>query len=70
MVRLDPEKHEEATGKPGCRTMDFTKRPMMGFVLVDKSGMKTAKQFDYWMGLALEYNKKAKASKKPAKKKK
>lgn len=70
MVRLDPERHEEATGKTGCRTMDFTNRPMKGFVLVEPRGMKTAQQFEYWMGLALEYNKQAKASKKSGKKKK
>ena len=44
--------------------MDFTKRPMKGYVLVDSSGMKTQKDFDYWIELALEFNKKAKSSKK------
>ncbi|PKP07829.1 MAG: RNA methyltransferase, partial [Bacteroidetes bacterium HGW-Bacteroidetes-3] len=47
-----------------CRTMDFTKRPMIGYILVDDTGMRTNKEFDYWIGLALEFNKYAKASKK------
>jgi TfoX/Sxy family transcriptional regulator of competence genes len=67
MVRIDPARHEEAIAKEGCRTMDFTKRPMKGFVLVDASGMKTTRQLDYWMEQALEFNKKAKASKKSQK---
>jgi len=64
MCRIDPDFHEQAVEKTGCRTMDFTKRPMKGYVLVDDSGMKTKKDFEYWIRLALDFNKKAKASKK------
>lgn len=64
MCRIDPEFHNTAIEKTGCRTMDFTKRPMKGYVLVDSSGMKTNQEFDYWMKLALEFNIKAKSSKK------
>jgi hypothetical protein len=32
--------------------------------------MKSQKDFDYWIGLSLEFNKRAKASKKPKSKKK
>jgi len=54
----------EQLGQPGYRTMDFTNRPMSGFIMVDDRGMKSKKDFDHWIDLALEYNKKAKASKK------
>src|ERR1700741_566754 len=64
MCRIDPELHEMAVEKRGCRTMDFTKRPMKGYIMVDDSGMKTQKDFDYWLNLALDFNKKAKSSKK------
>lgn len=64
MCRIDPDVHEAAIEKRGCRTMDFTKRPMRGYVMVDDSGMKTKKEFDYWIDLALEFNKKAKSSRK------
>jgi TfoX/Sxy family transcriptional regulator of competence genes len=67
MCRIDPDLHGQAIKKPGCRTMDFTKRPMKGYVLVDEEGMSSKKDFDYWIGLALEFNKKAKASKKKKK---
>lgn len=65
MCRIDRELHEASVEKTGCRTMDFTNRPMIGYVLIDESGMKSQKDFDYWIGLSLEFNKKAKASKKP-----
>jgi TfoX/Sxy family transcriptional regulator of competence genes len=64
MCRIDPELHEVEIGKTGCRTMDFTNRPMICYVLIDETGMKSRKDFEYWINLALEFNKKAKASKK------
>jgi TfoX/Sxy family transcriptional regulator of competence genes len=67
MCRIDPEIHEEAIEKTGCRTMDFTTKPMKGWVMIDQTGMKSKKDFDYWIGLAIEFNKKAKASKKKRK---
>jgi TfoX/Sxy family transcriptional regulator of competence genes len=64
MCRIDPAIHEMAVERTGARTMDFTNRPMMGYVLIDESGMKSKKDFDYWIDLALEHNPKAKSSKK------
>lgn len=64
MCRIDPDLHESAIKKTSCRTMDFTKRPMRGYVMIDDTGMKTKSDFDYWIGLSLEFNKKAKSSKK------
>ena len=63
MCRIDPKFHETAVEMQGCRTMDFTKRPMKGYVLVDETGMKTNKEFDYWINLSLDFNKFAKSSK-------
>jgi TfoX/Sxy family transcriptional regulator of competence genes len=64
MCRIDPDLHETAISKTGCRTMDFTNRPMKGYVMVDESGLKTQKDFDYWINFALDFNKNAKASRK------
>jgi TfoX/Sxy family transcriptional regulator of competence genes len=64
MCRIDPEIHDEVIKKKGCRTMDFTNRPMKGFIFVDQSGMKTEKEFSYWIKLALDFNESAKPSKK------
>jgi len=64
MCRIDPALHEQAIARRGCRTMDFTNRPMIGYVLVDESGMKSQAEFAHWIELALDFNKRAKASKK------
>jgi hypothetical protein len=64
MRRIDPDVHQEALAKPGCRIMDFTGRPMKGYVMVDDIGMRSKKQFDYWIDLCLDFNKRSKSSKK------
>lgn len=67
MCRIDRSFHETAIEMRGCRTMDFTKRPMIGYVLIDETGMKTNAEFDYWINLCLDFNKFAKASRKKRK---
>lgn len=64
MCRIDRDFHETAIEMPGCRTMDFTKRPMIGYVLIDETGMRTQKDFEFWINQALEFNVKAKSSRK------
>jgi TfoX/Sxy family transcriptional regulator of competence genes len=64
MCRIDPEFHDTAIEMTGCKTMDFTNRPMKGYVLIDDSGMRTQNEFEYWINLALGFNHKAKSSKK------
>lgn len=64
MIRLDPAIMDEVLEKHGCHPMDFTGRPMKGYVFVDIEVVKTKRQLNYWLQLALEYNPKAKASKK------
>ena len=66
MVRIDPARYEEAMEKEGCKPMDFTGKVMKGFVFVDADVLNTKKKLEYWIRLALEYNKIAKASKKSA----
>ena len=67
MVRLDPAKYEEVIEMEGCRPMDFTGKIMKGYVFVDIETLNTKKKLEYWLNLALEYNKIAKASKKKKK---
>ena len=64
MVRLDPAKYDEVMEKEGCKPMDFTGKVMKGFVFVDVDALNTKKKLEYWVKLALDYNKIAKASKK------
>lgn len=64
MARIDPLIFDEALNRKGCREMDFTGKPMRGFVFVGPAGTNAAKDLDRWVRLALGFNKKAKASKK------
>ena len=64
MVRLDPARYDEVLEQEGCRPMDFTGKPMRGYVFVDVSALNTLKKLDYWVQLALDFNAVAKASKK------
>jgi len=64
MARIDPDVYDEAIEKTGCRPMDFTKKPMKGWVFISPEGIDRVKDLEYWIGLALEFNKKAKSSKK------
>ncbi len=64
MIRLDPAIYEEILEKEGCTPMDFTGKVMKGYVFVDADVLNTHKKLDYWVQLALDFNKNAKASKK------
>jgi TfoX/Sxy family transcriptional regulator of competence genes len=68
MARISPEVYDTALTKKGCRPMDFTGKPMKGFVFIAPEGIQKAADLQYWVDLALDFNKEAKAS--PKKKKK
>jgi len=62
MVRLDPDLHQQALGQTDCSEMDFTGRPMKGYVFVDPTGTDNRERLEYWLNLALDFNPKAKSS--------
>lgn len=64
MGRIDPDIYEMALRRKGCRPMDFTGKPMKGFVFVSPKGTSNKKDLEHWVQLALDFNKKAKSSKK------
>jgi TfoX/Sxy family transcriptional regulator of competence genes len=64
MARIDPEIYDEAMAKDGCREMDFTGRPMKGFVFVDPVGYDLDSDLEYWVQRCLEFNPRARSSKK------
>jgi TfoX/Sxy family transcriptional regulator of competence genes len=70
MCRIDPERHEEALSRRGCTTVKMKGRDYIGYVHVTEDGFQSKKDFDYWVALCLDFNKKAKASPKKKKKKK
>ena len=64
MVRIDPEVYNIVIKRKGTRPMKMKGQEYKGFVYISEEGMKSKKDFDYWVGLALDFNKRAKASKK------
>jgi TfoX/Sxy family transcriptional regulator of competence genes len=64
MCRINPDIYESCLEKHGCRPMNFTGKPMKGYVMIEEAGMASQQDFEYWIGLALQFNKKAKSSKK------
>lgn len=64
MVRIDPIFLSEALRRKGARIAKMNGREYKGYVFVNKEGVKSKKDFDYWMKLASDFNKKAKASRK------
>jgi len=68
MARIDPALHDELVEKPGCNIVTMAGRPNRGFLYVEAFAIRNKNDLDYWIGLALEYNPKAKASVKKGKK--
>jgi hypothetical protein len=54
IVRLSPDDAEHALDRPGARPMDFTGRPMRGFVTVGPEGLKGG-ALRSWVGVAVEH---------------
>ena len=49
VVRVGPDKYEESLEEPYARPMDFTKRPMRGYVYVDAPGIVTDEDLRWWL---------------------
>ena len=54
MVRVDPNAYEQLLGEPGAQLMDFTGRPMRGFLFVTGAGLSTPRALEAWIARALE----------------
>ena len=55
MVRLDPEDGDRALSEPGARPMDFTGKPMRGFLFVGPAGLKTDSSLQRWVDRGVAY---------------
>jgi TfoX/Sxy family transcriptional regulator of competence genes len=62
MCRIDPTIHEAAITRKGCRTVVMKGREYKGFVYVTEDGLRAETDFNYWVTLAIAFNKEAKAS--------
>lgn len=64
MLRLGPDLTEQLVEEPGTRPMVHGGKHMKGFIYISPERFKNQKDFDRWINLALEYNPRAKSSKK------
>lgn len=64
MARIGEEASVEAMQREGCHPMDFTGRPMQGYVFVTPDGFDSETDLEYWIHLCVDFNPLAKASKK------
>jgi TfoX/Sxy family transcriptional regulator of competence genes len=55
MLRVGPTRHPELLGRPGARPMDFTGRPMNGFLYIEPSAFGSADQLAGWLSEATAY---------------
>ena len=55
MVRVGPEKYDEALGQKHAQLMDFTGRPMKGFVFVGSEGLASDKDLAAWVQRGVEF---------------
>jgi len=62
MCRIDPVIHEQVIHKNACKTVIMKGREYKGYVYIQEEGLTTKEDVDYWVGLALDFNKKAKAT--------
>ncbi len=63
MARIGPVSYEAALVKPGCKPMDFTGKPMKGYVFVSEEGIDLDSSLEDWIDLSLAFNPLAKSSK-------
>lgn len=68
MIRVDPALHDELLETQDCRTVKMGGRSYKGYLLVAHETLKTKKDWDFWLQLALDFNPRAKASPKRKKK--
>ena len=49
MARVGKENYQDSLSRKHVREMDFTGRPMQGYVYVESQGLKTEEQLVFWL---------------------
>ena len=55
VARVGSENYDKALAKSNVRPMDFTGRPMKGYVYVSPSGLKSKKALNSWLDLCVHF---------------
>lgn len=62
MCRFDPDLQETVAARKGYQLMLMKGRAYKGYCYVTPEGLKTKKDFAYWVSLCLDFNERAKSS--------
>ena len=55
MARVGPMNYERALASPGVREMDFSGRPMRGYVFVDAKHLTSVGDLKHWVGVCADF---------------
>lgn len=55
MLRVGPGAYQKSLKRPHARPMDFTGRPMVGYVYVAASGIRSERSLRSWLDAAVSY---------------
>jgi len=55
MVRVGPDKYEDALSQLHARPMDFTGKPLKGFVYINQEGFEADNDLAYWISRGLDF---------------
>lgn len=64
LLRVDPAEEEQLLQREGVSLMEQSGRSMHGFLYVEPEGFESDEELNFWLDKCLEYNPKAKSSKK------
>lgn len=64
MCRFDPDHEEDITLRKGYQPMNMKGRGYKGFCYVEPEGFEREEDFNFWITLCLDFNERAKSSKK------
>jgi len=67
VVRVGPDRYEQALAEPHVRPMDFTGRPMRGYVYVGPAGARNRKAVEKWVTLAANFVSSSRSARRPRK---
>lgn len=55
MARVGAERHQDALAQPHARQMDFTGRPLAGYVYVDSPGLVEDRELQAWVTWCVDH---------------
>ena len=59
MAKIGTTEYEKEIAKDVCLPMDFTGRPMKGYIFITPKGFDMEKDLEYWIDKALDFNRTA-----------